>query len=119
MNYMILYICYTTKPTVFLVAVTVITSVVLSIRIYAYFMKKEFNFWIACIFVFVACLITLSGFTVMYFLMKSKNALSAKRLLVSAAFGVVYGVYLIYDTDLIIEKNHNKLKNTDYILGVL
>lgn len=111
-GYMVSYSCAVTEKSIVLMAAAMTLGVTVSLTIYAYTTKQDFTMMGGILFVISAVFFMFGFFllfTNIYFL----------HVIYSALGVILYGVYLIYDTQLILGGKHQELSIDDYIVGAL
>ena len=95
-----------------LLAAVMTAAVVVALTIYAMTTKTDFTVAGGTLFVIGA---VLSMLVLVNFFIQS----SIMQLLLSGAFSVLFGIYLVYDTQLIVGGKYAELEYDDYIWGAL
>ena len=111
-GYLVSYSCAATDPKIVFMAAIMTLGITVSLTIYAMTTKSDFTYMGGCLFVFgmVFCLVGI-------FMLFTANPYLH---VIYAAIGVCfYGLYLIYDTQLIMGNKRHELSNDDYILGAI
>ena len=111
-GYLVSYSCAMTSPKIVFMAAIMTLVITVSLTVYAMTTEKDFTYYGGMLFV---CSVAL--FFVGIFMMFTNNPILH---IIFAGFGVcLYGLYLIYDTQLIVGKKTHELTVDDYILGAL
>ena len=111
-GYLVAAICSTTSPGIVLMAAVMTTVMVVGLTIYSMVTKTDFTTKGGYLCVFILGLMLLSVFG----LFTNNNFF---HILICSGTIILYGFYLIYDTQLIIGKNQDIIQTDDYILGAL
>jgi FtsH-binding integral membrane protein len=110
--YMTSSITMAAKPEVVLIAAILTATVVVALTVYAFTTKTDFTMLGGLLF--VAALLLLAAGILQIFI---KNRIL--ETVISCLSCLVFSVYLIYDTQLIVGKHANALSLDDYIQGAL
>lgn len=109
-SYLVSYICSVTDPKIVLMAAIMTFSITLALTFYAYTTKTDFTIQGGLYFV-LGC----GFFLLVIFGMFTNN--NFIHILISV-FGVcLFGLYILYDTQIIVGKHELSLEIDDYILG--
>jgi FtsH-binding integral membrane protein len=109
-SYVVSFICSTYNPKLVFMAAFMTMSLVISLTIYAMTTKTDFTMQGGLLFV-LGCGVFMFGF----FLLFSQNKFLH---IIFCIIGIVlFGLYLIYDTQLILGNKENALEVDDYILA--
>ena len=110
--YTVSMICGFSDPTIVVMAAAMTLGITLGLTIYAYTTKRDFS--VIGSFMFMV----LSSFllTFLFFMFFSYEA---SYVLFSWVGAFIYGIYIIYDTQLILGGRHEELGMDDYILGAI
>lgn len=109
-SYLVSYICSVTNPKIVFMAAFMTGGIVIAVTIYAYTTNKDFTIENSLYFILGSGLIMLTLFSIF-----SDNKFIH---ILMCVFGVsLVGIYIIYDTQLIIGKKEIKLSHEDYILA--
>jgi len=109
-SYIVSYFCSVTEPKIVFMAAFETFSLVVSLTIYAFTTKTDFTTKRGMIFVLICAVFM---FSIFYFLTSNQFF----HILVCFLFIIVYGWFLLYDTQLILGNKENALDTEDYILG--
>ena len=109
-SYLVSAICSTSDPKIVLMAAAMTCTVVLALTIYACTTKTDFTLMGGMLFV-LGCVLFLFGIFAMF----SQNKIV--HIIYSCLGVILFGFYLIYDTQLIVGQKSNELDIDDYILG--
>jgi len=110
--YIVAYVCSRSDPATVLLAAGLTLGITIALTLYATFTKSDFTFLGGFLFV---CLIALliGGIAAYFFRNKWLN-------LVLAVFGaIIFGIYIIFDTQLIIGNKGLKFKIDDYVFAAI
>ena len=111
-GYAVSYSCAMTSPRIVFMAATMTLMITISLTIYAMTTKNDFTYCGGMLFI---CGMVM--FVVAIFLLFTNNPVAH---IIYSAFGVIlYGIYLIYDTQLIMGNKQHELTLDDYVLGAL
>jgi len=111
-GYLVSYSCVLASPKIVFMAAVMTLGNTVSLTIYAMTTKKDFTYLGGMLAVF-----GMVFFLVRIFMMFTDNPVLH---IYSAGFGVcLFGVYLIYDTQLIMGNKKHELMVNDYVLGAL
>jgi len=99
-------------PQTVLIAATLTAVVTVALTVYAFTTKSDFTILGGVLF--VASAVLLVAFIIVLF---TENRVL--EIIISSLICIVYGIYLIYDTQLIVGKQENALSFDDYIQGAL
>ena len=111
-GFFISYITSLTDPKIVFIAAVLTTLIVLSLTIYAFTTKTDFTLMGGFLFVICAALIGL-GILTIFFRSQFLN-------IVYCSLGViVFGLYLIFDTQMLMGNKRNMFSIDDYILAAL
>jgi FtsH-binding integral membrane protein len=111
-GYLVSFVCALTSPKIVLMAVCMTCAVTISLTVYACTTKTDFTVYNGLLFV-ASCVLMLFGL----FLMFTENKMLH---IIYCCLGVlIYSIYLIFDTQLIIGNKENELSIDDYIYGAL
>jgi len=127
-NYPLNYICLAIYTLAFCYAITGITGfthpddvllaagatavATIALTLYAFYTKRDFTYCGGLLFVILFSLILVG---VVAIFVRSKIL----EVLLSTAFALLYSIYLIYDTQLVVGKGRYKLEIDDYIVGAI
>lgn len=111
-GYMVSYCCASTSPQIVLMAAIMTLSIVVALTIYAMITKEDFTYFWGILFIF-GMIMLVSGI----FLIFTSNPIL--HIIYSAVGVCFYGIYLIYDTQLIMGNKKHSLSVDDYILGAI
>mmetsp|Transcript_51729 Transcript_51729/g.59106 ORF Transcript_51729/g.59106 Transcript_51729/m.59106 type:complete len:244 (+) Transcript_51729:77-808(+) len=111
-SYMVSAVCTVYDPQIVLMAAVLTAGVTIALTVYACTTKTDFTFLGGMLFV-LACLSLLTGF----FLMFSNN--DTLRVLYCAVGCVIFSIYLIFDTQIIIGSGRFKLGYDEYIFAAM
>lgn len=109
-SYMISFICSVSNPNLVLMAATMTLGVVIAISIYSVYTKTDFTLFGSLFFILSAVMLLFG-----LFLWFSQNPVL--HIIYSSIGVILFGLYLVYDTQLIVGKHSLKLDYDDYILG--
>ena len=110
--YMISCITLEAKPILVFIAALLTAGIVVSLTIYAITTKRDFTMCGGLLFMF---LMTLFLASFLLFFIHNK----VLEIIISAFSVILFGIYLIYDTQLIIGGRNRELSVDDYIIGAL
>lgn len=111
-GYTVSYSCAMSSPKIVLMAAIMTLGITLALTLYALTTKTDFTFMGGMLF--VGCTVML---LIGIFMMFTSNPFLH---VLFSGFGVLlYGVYLIYDTQLLMGNKKHELELDDYILGAL
>jgi len=111
-SYMVSSICAMSDPENVVMAAVMTLGVTVSLTLYACTTRTDFTYFAGFLFVSVSSLM-MSGFFMMFF-----NY--GYLYVMCCGFGVIiYGMYLVYDTQLILGGKHVELGYDDYIIGAI
>jgi FtsH-binding integral membrane protein len=109
-SYVVSFICSRTTPSIVFMAAFMTFSLVIALTLYAMTTKTDFTMEGGLIFI-AGCCVFMFGFFVMF---TNNKIIHIIFCLVAIA---LFGVYLIYDTQLIMGNKQNSLEIDDYILA--
>lgn len=109
-SYLVSYICLLTNPNIVIMSACMTFAVTVSLTVYAYRTTNDFTIKGGMIFILAACFLMLSIFGLF-----TNNKMF--HIILSCLGVALYGVYLIYDTQLILGKMEFKFEIDDYILA--
>ena len=107
--YIISYISISTYPVLILSLVFMTFSFILALILFYSLKKMMFSI---CGGIFFSSLIAILLFVLFFFL----SDLRINFIILSSLWVILYGMYIIYDTQLILGNSDNKLEQIDYIL---
>lgn len=111
-GYMVSLICGMSSPRIVLMAAAMTSGVVIALTVYAVTTKTDFTVMGSLIFV-ISALMLLFGIFVMF---TNNSVLNT----IYTCLGVlVFSLYLVFDTQLIVGKHELKLDIDDYIVGAM
>jgi FtsH-binding integral membrane protein len=110
--YTVSYIASKYDPETVALAAGLTCLIVTGLSLYAAFTKTDFT---KCGGILFVCLIALIGGSIMGFFFRNKIV----RLVIAVAGVIIFGVYLIFDIQLIIGNKKNKMSKDDYILAAM
>ena len=111
-GYLVSALCGVTNPKIVFMAASMTCFITIALTIYACTTKQDFTVCNSLLFI-GSCIMLLFGIFVFFTQSKTIH-------IVMCCFGVLlYSIYLIYDTQLIIGNKENRLDYDDYILGAL
>lgn len=99
-------------PDLVAIAAILTAIVVIALTLYAFTTKTDFTMCGGLLFV---CSLLLFGMILLSFIFPGKGF----QIVISACACLLFGVYLIYDTQLIVGNHQLKLEVDDYIIGAL
>jgi FtsH-binding integral membrane protein len=110
--YIVSYVCSRSDPDTVLIATGLTLGIVITLTLYAAFTKSDFTFLGGFLLV---CLISLiiGGIAAYFFRNKWLN------LVLSIVGAIIFGIYIIFDTQLIIGNKGLKFRIDDYILAAI
>jgi FtsH-binding integral membrane protein len=109
-SYLVSYICAVSQPQLVLMAAVMTTAMVGALTIYAFHTKTDFTMQGGAMFIFGCGFLMLCLFGLF-----TQNKIFH---IILCVVGIIfYGLYLIYDTQLILGKHSNMIETDDYILG--
>ena len=111
-SYFVSFLCSNTDPQIVLMAAVMTLGVVGALTLYAVTTKTDFTLMGGLFFIFSIVMILFGIF--MFF---SQN--KVLHIIYSSLSVILFGLYLIYDTQLIIGNHSLKLSIDDYILGAI
>lgn len=111
-GYMVSAITLQTDPQLVLIAAVLTAGIVVSLTIYAITTKTDFTMMGGLLFMLLVTLI-LASFLGFFF--RSKGF----QIVISSFSVLLFGLYLIYDTQLIVGGKRRELSVDDYIVGAL
>jgi FtsH-binding integral membrane protein len=111
-GYIVSAICATTKPEIVLMAAIMTCTVTIALTFYAFTTKSDFTIFGSLLFV-CSCVMLLFGL----FLIFTHNKIV--HILFSCAGVLLYSIYLVYDTQLIVGEKELSIGVDDYIYGAL
>jgi len=100
------------KPTLVLTAALITVAMVTALTVYAFTSKTDFTILGGILFISVAVLAI--ALLVALFIKSSVLDIALSSLVC-----ILFGIYLIYDTQLIVGKHENALSPDDYIIGAM
>lgn len=110
--YIVSYSCAVSAREIVFMAAVMTLGITVALTIYAMFTKTDFTYCGGALFIFGMCFLLVG-----IFLLFTNNAVLH---VIYSAIGVCfYGIYLIYDTQLIMGNKAHQLSIDDYILGAL
>lgn len=109
-SYLVSFICSVSKPELVFMAAFMTLAICISLTIYAFTTTTDFTLQGGSIFLFGCGLMLFSIFG----LFTNNNIF---HIILSVAGAILFGIYLIYDTQLIIGNKELKLEIDDYILA--
>lgn len=109
-GYLVSVICGLTSPEIVLMAAVMCLIVVVALTIYAFTTKTDFTLMGSALFIFGAVM-----FIFAIFLMFTDNPIL--HIIYSSLGVILFSLYLVYDTQLIVGNHSNKLDIDDYIIG--
>ena len=109
---MLMYVTAFSNPTDVLIALILTAAIVVSLTIYAFKTKTDFTICGGMLFMLLMVLFVAS---IMAIFIQNKIF----EIAVSSFSVILFGIYLIYDTQLVVGKHSNKLSVDDYIIGAL
>lgn len=109
-SYLVSYICSRSNPNLVFMAAFMTFSLVIALTLYAMTTKTDFTMQGGIIFI-AGCCVLMFGF---FLIFTNNKIFHIIFCLVSIA---LFGVYLIYDTQLILGNKQNSLELDDYILA--
>jgi FtsH-binding integral membrane protein len=109
-SYLVSFICAFSEPHLVFMAAFMTFCLVASLSIYALYTKTDFTMQGGMIFVF-GCGVMLFGLFTIF----SNN--KTMHIIYCVAGIILFGLYLLYDTQLILGNKENALEMDDYILG--
>jgi FtsH-binding integral membrane protein len=111
-GYLVSFICSTTKPELVLMAALMTCAITIALTIYACTTKSDFTVLNSLLFT-CSCIMLLFGI----FLLFTHNKI---LYIIYSCFGVLlYSIYLVYDTQLIVGDKSRSLDIDDYIYASL
>jgi len=111
-GYIVSYVCGMSSPKIVFMAAIMTLGITVSLTLYAMTTKEDFTYCGGMLFICAMAMLLVG-----LFLMFTNNPVAH---IIYSAFGVVlYGIYLIYDTQLIMGNKQHELTVDDYILGAL
>ncbi len=111
-SYVVAFICAMSPPHNVIIAAGLTALMTISLTIYAWTTKTDFTYMGGLLFMLSFVFVGACFFSIFY-----PSDLVA---IIISAFGIIlFGIYLIYDTQLIVGKKDNKLRIDDYIIGAL
>lgn len=113
--YMISFICASVgEPKIVVIAAAMTLGMTLSLTVYACVTKKDFTYLGGTLFILATALIMFGIFMGIF------HAWNKPLYVMYCAFGVIlYGYYLIYDTQLIMGGKRHELELDDYVIGAI
>jgi FtsH-binding integral membrane protein len=109
-SYIVSFICAVSNPQLVLMAAIMTTAMVVALTAYAFTTKTDFTMQGGALFIFGCGFIMLCLFGLF-----TNNKLF--HILLCVVGIILYGLYLVYDTQLIIGQKANMIETDDYILG--
>lgn len=110
--YFVGFICMNSEPRLVLMAASMTLGMTFALTVYAFTTKRDFTYAGAALFIAGMALLLLGIFT-----MFTKNHFL--HVLYSSLAVVLYGFYLIYDTQLVMGGKRFELDMDDYVIGAL
>lgn len=110
--YLVSTICSTTSPRIVLMAASMTCALTLGLTIYACITKSDFTVYNTLFFIG-----TLTLFFFGFFLLFTQNKVI--HIVFCCAGVLMYSLYLVYDTQLLIGNKENRLEADDYIYGAM
>ena len=111
-SYVVSYICTLYDSQTVLIAAGLTAAIVVALTLYAIFTKTDFT---TCGGILVVCCVALFVGGIIGIWVRNKWF----RLIMAILGVIVFGIYLVYDTQLTIGKNKNKYSVDDYIMAAL
>jgi FtsH-binding integral membrane protein len=109
-SYLVSFICALSQPNLVLMAAIMTLAMVIALTLYAFNTKTDFTMQGGALFIFGCAFMMLCLFGIF-----TQNKMFHVILCV---IGIIfYGLYLVYDTQLIIGNKANMIEMDDYILG--
>ncbi len=109
---MLAYICSATEPEIVFIAAGMTAGLVCGLTLFAMFTKQDFTVCLSAIALLVIALLMFGLFALIF----NSRILQ----IVYCSLGIiVFGIYLIIDTQLIMGNKRYKLSPDDYVIGVL
>lgn len=109
-SYIVSYICSVSDPKLVFMAACMTAAITIAVTIYAVTTETDFTLQGGLFFILSASLLMLTVFS----LFTSNKFL---HILICSLGVILFGLYIIYDTQLIMGKGELKLEIDDYILG--
>ena len=109
-SYLVGFICAYTKPQIVFMAASMTFVMVIALTLYAINTSTDITMKGGLIFIFGAALFLLSIFGIF-----TRNSFFS--IIISLLFVVLFSLYLIYDTQLILGNKQDMIQVDDYILG--
>lgn len=106
------FVCARYPPNIVLLAVALTVAVVVGLTIYAFTTKTDFTM---CGGVLLVAGLVLLVATIVSFFVHNKIL----HIIISACGAILFSVYLIYDTQLVVGSGENALSTDDYIWGAM
>lgn len=110
--YLVSAICGMTNPRIVIMAAAMTCGVVSALTIYACTTKTDFTIFGSMMFVISFVMILFGIFAIF-----SQNKLL--HIIFSSLGVIAFSIYLVYDTQLIVGNQENKLEIDDYIIGAM
>ena len=110
--YLVSMITSVTEPEIVFVAVCLTAGIVVSLTIYAMYTKTDFTMMGGMLFMLCSTLILM---TILAIFIRT----TALQIIISSFAVFLFGIYLIYDTQLIVGGKRAELSIDDYIVGAL
>lgn len=107
-SYLVSYICSNTDPSIVLMAALMTAAITISVTAYAYKTESDFTIMGGLYFILSAALLMLLIFSIF-----TNNKFL--HILLCVCGVCLYGLYIIYDTQIIVGKHEFKLDIDDYI----
>lgn len=109
--YMVSSVCALTEPRIVIMAAVMTLGVTVSLTLYAFLTKNDFTIFAGFLFTTTSSLILSLIFMFFDF--------GFLHIFICSLAVIVYGMYLVYDTQLIIGGHHLELGYDEYIIGSL
>lgn len=107
-----MFVTACSEPMDCLIALVMTAGIVVSLTVYAFRTKTDFTICGGMLFM-VLMVVFLGSFLALF--VRSK----VLEIGIAAVSVLLFGVYLIYDTQLVVGRHENKLSVDDYIIGAL
>ena len=112
-SYLVMYLCSFYSPQIVAIAASFTLAVTVSLTLYAFFTKHDFTYCYAALFLFFT--VTFVSSLLMFILPQNRFVI----VLYSGLGAIIYGFYLVMDTQMLIGGGRYELSPEDYVIAAL
>ena len=112
-SYMVAFICSVYDPMVVAIAASLTAFATLALTLYALFTDSDFTFAAGSLYLFTAALL---GCTLLALFLPSNQIL---RVVISGVSVILFGLYLIFDVEMIVGGHYYEFALDDYVIAAM